>query len=238
MDIRTITISGPGKNALGSTLMASLRSQLTDAGGAPVLLTGGGDAFSAGLDLKEVASLDAPAMRDFLDGLEALVVDLFHYPGPVVAAVNGHAIAGGSVLALCCDLIVCTDSPRARIGLNEVAIGLRFPPSTLQCIRFALPPHTQGRVLLGAGLHAPQDALALGLVHELAADPVAVGMDRLAALARHPYAAYARTKADLRDHVGRIGPEEAERFAEEVVPAWTSDTVQQTLQAFLSGRRG
>src|SRR4051812_20766858 len=98
-----ITMSGPGKNALGTTMMIFLQEKLREAGGAPVLLTGAGDAFSAGLNLKEVASLDAAGMETFLRRLEALIEALYVYPGPVVALVNGHAIAGGCVLTLCCD---------------------------------------------------------------------------------------------------------------------------------------
>lgn len=236
MDPVTILLDGPGKNALGSTHMARILAELRAAAGRPVLLTGAGDCFSAGLDLKEVATLDGPAMAEFLDGLEALVTALFHHPAPVVAAVNGHAIAGGAVLALACDHSVATTSPRARIGLNEVALGLRFPPATLEILRFRLPPHLQGQVLLGATLHDPPSALALGLVDELADDPLAEARKRVQALAAHPAAAWAATKADLRGEVGRIRPSERARFAAEVVPAWTSGAVKTRLQAVLERR--
>ncbi|NOY25956.1 MAG: enoyl-CoA hydratase/isomerase family protein, partial [Oligoflexia bacterium] len=134
MDIVTILLQGPGKNALGTAHMARLRAELAAAGGRPVLLTGASGCFCAGLDLKEVVGLDTAAMGRFLDGLEGLVTDLFHYPGPVVAAINGHAIAGGAVVALACDHSIATTSARTRIGLNEVSIGLRFPPATFQVL--------------------------------------------------------------------------------------------------------
>lgn len=233
MEAVTILLDAPGKNALGTEHMARLRAELAAAGSQPVLLTGAGDCFCAGLNLREVASLDSSAMADFLDSLEALVGDIFHYPGPVVAAVNGHAIAGGAVLALACDHSVATRSPRTRIGLNEVAIGLRFPPSTLQMMRFRLPPHHHGAVLLGAGLHAPPDALRLGLVDELADDATTTAQQRLAALAAHPRAAFASTKADLRGGVGQVDPDARRRFHQEVVPAWTSPQVKALLTAVL-----
>lgn len=233
-----IVIEGPGRNALGSTLMQALLDALERAAPAPALLRGAGGAFSAGLDIREVASLDRDGMAAFLDRLERLVVALYTYPGPVVAAVEGHAIAGGAVLALCCDHAVATTDPRARIGLNEVAIGLRFPPATLQVIRHRLPPHHQPAILLGAALHAPQQALRLGLVDELADDPVAVARQRLAALAAHPPRAYAATKADLRAGVGDVDAAQRARFLAEVLPAWTHPDVRATLTAVLSRPRG
>ncbi len=237
MDPLDIVIEAPGKNALGSDIMNSLRRRIADGAGRPLLLTGAGDAFSAGLNLKEVASLDADGMRDFLLTLEALIQDLFAYPGPTVAAVNGHAIAGGAVLALCCDHIVATTNPRVRIGLNEVALGLRFPPTVLQVVSHRLPRRHHAQVLLGAALHAPADALRLGLVDQLADDPVAVARQHLAALAAHPPDAYAATKADLHGAVGQVDADSNRRFADDVLPVWTSAAVKARIDAVLNRSR-
>ena len=98
-----VVLSGPGKNALSTAVMLSLIEQLDRAEGAPVLLRGAGDAFSAGLNLVEVGGLDAAGMDTFLTALEDLLYALYNYPGPTVAVVNGHAIAGGSLVAMCCD---------------------------------------------------------------------------------------------------------------------------------------
>src|SRR5215475_5138111 len=119
-----IVLDAPGKNALGTALMSSLRDQLAKAANQPVLLRGMGDAFSAGLNLKEVSSLDGYGMRRFLALLDDLVLDLYTHPAPTVALVNGHAIAGGCVIALCCDQRIAQRNPRTRIGLNEVALGV------------------------------------------------------------------------------------------------------------------
>ena len=92
-----VILEGPGKNALGSALMRKLLDALQHAAGEPVLLRGAGDAFCAGLNLKEMAGLDAAGMQRFLALLEDMVRMLYEYPGPTVAAVNGHAVAGGCV---------------------------------------------------------------------------------------------------------------------------------------------
>lgn len=228
-----IVLSGPGKNALGTALMQRLRADLRAAGGAPVLLRGEGDAFSAGLDLMEVASLDAPGMTAFLQELEGLVRDVWSYPGPTAAAVNGHAIAGGCIVAMACDLRVATDNPKARIGLNEVALGLRFPPAVLRMIRARLPAAALEEVLLGAALYGPADARHLGLVDAVAPDAVAVARERLAVRAAYPADAYATAKRDLRGGVLDVTDEERGTFAAEVVPVWTSDALKARIRGFL-----
>ncbi len=217
-------------NALGTGAMEQLIADLAAAGGAPVLLTGAGRAFSAGLDLKEVRGLTPEGMLAFLDLLDRMVEALFQHPAPVVAAVNGHAIAGGAVLALCCDAAVSTDSPKARIGLNEVALGLQF---TLKVVRARLDPRHAGTVLLGAGLHPPTEAARLGLVDSVSVDPIAEARLRLEALGAHPAAAYAATKRALRGAVTTVTEAERAAFLAEVLPVWTSDPLKARIDALL-----
>lgn len=232
-DFHLIQMEGPAKNALGTTMMRFLLREVDRAGSRPILLTGEGESFSAGLDLKEVAGLDRASMGAFLALLEQLVVRLFQHPAPTAAAVNGHAIAGGCVLVQCCDLRVGTTSARARIGLNEVAIGLRFPPRTLRAMAHRIPARHREAVLLGAALHPPEEALRLGLLDLLADDPLAEATRRLEGLARHPPAAYAATKADLRGAVTRVPESEVQAYMEEVLPMWTSPEVRERLAGLL-----
>ncbi len=229
-----LVLSAPGKNALGSELMQSIRDRLREAAGAPVLLIGDGGAFSAGLNLKEVASLDPAGMKRFLALLEDLVLDLFTYPGPLVACVNGHAIAGGAVVTLCADHRVATSDPKARIGLNEVAIGVRYPPRVMALVRDRVPKWSLSRVLLGAGLHSPQTAQTLGMVDELADDPERLARERLEALAAHPRDAYAAAKREIRDGVLGPTPAHQARFEREDLPAWTSPALGERIRALLA----
>jgi enoyl-CoA hydratase len=228
-----IQLDGPGKNALGTPMFQWLIAQIDDAAGRPILLSGRNGAFSAGLDLKEVMSLDAPGMTRFLSLLEQACVRLHDHPAPVVAAVTGHAIAGGAVLAACCDHRVGEAGGKARIGLNEVALGLRFPPGVLRILIARLPAQTIGRLLLGAELHSPEDALKYGLLDDLAPDPIAAAEAHLRLLAQHPPAAYAATKAALRAGVTEPHPGEAATFLADVVPVWTSEELHARLRAAL-----
>jgi len=216
-----IVLEGPGKNALGTPQIKAVAAGLRAAAGAPVLIRGAGDAFCAGLNLKEMAGFDAAAMEAFLALLEEMVQALYEYPGPVVAAVNGHAVAGGCVVALGADWRVMTADAGARIGLNEVAIGARFPPKTWAMVRARVPAASLERVVLGAQLVDPQAGLALGLVDELAGDPLAVANERLALLARHPRDAYAVAKRNIR---GTLAPdaEALARWGREDRAIWSS----------------
>lgn len=228
-----ITIEGAGKNALGTAQMTHLLDALRAADGAPVLITGAGDAFSAGLNLKEVVEADLETMNGFLTTLTELLATLFHYPGPTVAAVNGHAIAGGALVAMFCDIRVCTDNPRARIGLNEVAIGLRFPPRILRLARSRLAPSHETEVLLGAGLHGPLDAQRLGLVDHVVPDVMDSARKTLKTLASYPPEIYAAGKRDLREAVDAPVPGEDARFREDVLPVWTGDALKTRIRGFL-----
>lgn len=226
----TITIQGPGKNALSTAVMDDLLAQLDAAREEPLLVTGAGDAFSAGLNLKEVASLDAAGMRGFLTKFEALVARLYGHPAPTAAAVNGHAIAGGCVLALCCDARVATRG-KAKIGLNELAIGARFPPLTLALVRDRLSKRYLDTVVLGAALVDGEGAARVGIVNEVAEDPLAVGRQRLEALAAHPRASYAAVKRDLHAPVLAAA---ATCDWDELISIWMHPETRQRMQAQLA----
>jgi enoyl-CoA hydratase len=230
-----ITMSGPAKNALGRDMMTWLLERLREASGAPVLLTGAGNAFSAGLNLKEVLALDADGAASFLGLLERCMSALYQYPGPTVALVNGHAIAGGCVLTLACDYRVATDDPEALIGLNEVALGVRFPPRVMRIVRDRVPAASHVPVVLGAELFAPKGAMLHGLVDAISSEPAAVARKRLAELGALPGDAYAAAKRALRGATeSDLAPDEAEAsWLHECVPIWTGDAVKQRVRKVL-----
>lgn len=232
-DVVRITIEGPSKNALGTPLMESITSQFEAAGDAPVLLTGSGDSFSAGLDLAEVEALELADGEAFLRRLERLVRTIYLHPGPTAAVINGHAIAGGCIIALACDLRVALPNEKARIGLNEVALGLQFPPSLLGMVRSRIPDAHFETVVLEAGLHDPEDALWLGLVDAVTEDAEAWALKRLKKRAKSPRAAYAAAKLAIRGGAATVTAEEDARFVRDVLPTWVSPEIKATLRKFL-----
>ncbi len=228
-----IVMRAPGRNALSTALMTWFVSELEAAAGTPVMIRGDGGAFSAGLNLKEIASLDRSGIERFLNALEEMLDALYTYPGPTVACINGHAIAGGCIVALACDVRVVAADPELRIGLNETAIGLRFPPKALAIVRQRLSPDALERVVLGAQLHAPEQAKELGLVDEIAFDVETAARAHLVRLASYPREAYARNKEAVRAGVIDVSDADARKFREEVVPVWSSQETKDRLLALL-----
>jgi len=176
--IAFVTLAHGKANAMDTEFCAAVTkafAKLKTSKARAVVLTGQGGMFSAGVNLIRARDGGARYIRKFLPVLNTMFDTVFNFPKPVVAAINGHAIAGGCVLAICCDLRVMSDDARLRIGLNEVALGLEFPPKILALARRRVSRRWIDRVLLEAGLHAPAEALELGLVDEVAADCVGTG---------------------------------------------------------------
>jgi enoyl-CoA hydratase len=201
-----------------------------------LLLFGADGVFSSGLNLKEVLALDAETARTSLGDFDSLCRELFTYPGPTVACVNGHAIAGGSVLALCCDFNVAGRDEKSRVGLNEGALGVRFPPWAFHAVKERLPRRGLNEAILGAELHGPARAVELGLIDTLSDDAMATARARLEALAALPRDAYAATKRRIQASTPTPTDADWERYAADEVPEWCSETVRAKIRAHLSRR--
>lgn len=225
--MHTIVLEGRGPNTMSVAMLEGLVAQLDAAGEEPILVTGAGSAFSSGLDLDALARADAGEVAVLLDAMEHATRRLFLHPAPVVGAINGHAIAGGCLIAQCCDVRIGVDDPKARFGMTGVLLGLVYPPFVPAVFRARVPtPHLE-TVLLGAERVDAPTALRLGLLDELVA-PAALRARAEAVLAersRLPRAAYAAIKSALRaPHYAGVAEAHA-RFRDEAVPSWTTAIV-------------
>jgi enoyl-CoA hydratase len=164
-----------------------------------LIVTGTGSTFSAGVDLFRLIREGADYVRRFLPLLTRFLHTLFTFPRPVVAAVNGHAIAGGCMIVLCCDARLMAEGA-GRIGLPELLVGVPFPTSALEIVRFAVP-REKAQSLLYTGRTLPvQEALATGLVDEVV-EPSALllrAQELAQQLAQIPPSVYRLTKQALR----------------------------------------
>jgi enoyl-CoA hydratase len=200
-DVHVVTMTSNKVNAMNDDFFSDLQAAVAELQSAevlPVVLTASGNCFCAGLDLRTLFELDRVTLTAFVDRLDATVLAWFSLPRPTVAALNGHAIAGGCVLALACDLRVAVDRG-ATIGMNEVQVGVPFPAVPLAVTRHALSPSHAREVLLTGALYSPEEARERGLVDVLA--PAADVVPRAIALARSiapdSLAAYAAVKTHL-----------------------------------------
>jgi enoyl-CoA hydratase len=229
-------------NALDRELLAFLREELAElagAGGSPVVLTGTGRFFSAGMDLKRILDGGREAIEAVLAELSETILALLTLPRPVVAAVNGHAIAGGWVLACACDYRLAASGP-ARLGLTELLVGVPFPAAALEVVRAVTPPERLEGLLYTGKLLGPEEAEGLGMVDGVVADEDL--LDRAVAVAEGmgaiPEATFALCKRQLREPLRRRIERGAERFEAEVVSRWTSEETLEGIRRYVEENLG
>jgi len=201
--IAVLTMKHGKANALDTEFCEALAARLSEVARSDakaVVLTGQGMMFSAGVDLKRVSAGGADYIRDFLPSLHKLYDTTFNFPKPLVSAINGHAIAGGAVLAVCADRRIMSGG---RIGITELLVGVPFPALAFEIVRFAVPHRYLAEFTLGAATYNIDDALQRGWVDELA-EPEEVVEDAIAVaqeLAALSPPAFAQAKKQLRQAV-------------------------------------
>lgn len=178
-----------------------LASELADDPPAAVVLTGREGFFSAGADLKLAPSLDADGQRSMVEGINGIFAGWYGFPRPVVCAVNGHAIAGGFILALCGDYRV--GSTEGKYGLTELKAGLPYPSVAMAVVRAELTGPGARRLVLGADLVDAKAAQEAGAFDEVCPpDQVLHRATEVArGLAALPPEAYTKVKSQLRGPV-------------------------------------
>jgi enoyl-CoA hydratase len=182
-----------------------------------VVLTGSGRAFCAGVDLHRYLDGGPEYVQRFLPALSRAFLAAFELSKPMVAAVNGHAIAGGCVLAATADVTLMaagTGTGAPRIGIPETRVGVPFPRAALEIVRYAVGDVPARRLVLSALTYVPPDAQAVGLVDDVVApeDLLARAVQTARALATEiPPDTFAATKAQLR----RESLERVARYADE-----------------------
>lgn len=237
--VRVLRLDHGPANAIGPGLLEFVASGLERAEdeGAAVVLIGSGRFFSAGLDLAGLPA-DRGAMGAFVDRFEEVLGALFVCPAPTVAAVNGHAVAGGALFAAACDFRIGAEGDY-RVGVSEVALGVTFPAMGFEVLRSAIPRRRRPRVLLKGEMTGPAGAVDNGFLHELApADSLLPRATDLAGqLAALPRTAYAHTKRELR--AGAVARAAADREAKRrgFLDSWFAEDVVRR-RAALFARRG
>jgi enoyl-CoA hydratase len=199
--IRVLSLVRPPVNAIDLALVRAIGDALVDAAGSRVcrglVLTGGEGIFSAGIDVKTVPHYDPAERREMVRAINRTILALYGLDKPTVAAIGGHALGGGLVLALACDLRLAA-AGRYHLGLTEVTAGIPFPAGPMTVVLAELD-HSAARTLVLSGkVLEPTAPSAAAFLDELV-EPERLrdaAVARAAALAAAP--AYATVKRQLK----------------------------------------
>lgn len=228
-------------SALDLELCQELQREFEAAAEAPdiraLVLTGTGSIFSAGVDLPRLVNSGKQYVQNFVEALDAMLRALFLFPKPAVAAANGHAIAGGAIMAFACDYRLMSGG---RIGVPEALVGVPFPPLALEIVRFAVPrQHLQPMIYLARTIEAAE-AKSMGIIDEVV--PLQDLLTRATAVARQlseiPLTAFRLTKRQLREPYLHDAARIASASADEIDSLWADPRTHEHIKAYLAKALG
>lgn len=232
--IRTIRMAHGKASAMDIEFCAALATAFREAANArAVVLTGTGRIFSAGVDLPRLLGEGDDYTARFLRVLDECFLALFTLERPAVAAINGHAIAGGCILACACDTRLMVDQG-ATIGVPELAAGVPFPPLPLEIMRHVVGTMGAQRLALGCENLPPAEAVKSGLADRLLpADKLEqAATEEARRLAAMPPGSFALVKRNLRaETLQRLATLQAHNH--EVARHWQTDEVRTAIRAFV-----
>ena len=167
-NMAVVEMNRPKAHALNQHLVNDLRAafvHLRDSKNIDgVILTASGTIFCAGLDVVELYGYNETEMDHFWQEFSRLLHDMVSLPKPLIAAINGHAPAGGCVLAMCCDYRFMAEG-QGRIGLNEVPVGIVIPSPIVELARHVVGDTRASDMIFHGALLFAEQAGAFGLVH-------------------------------------------------------------------------
>jgi len=196
-----------------------------------IVLTGRGKFFSFGFDVPELLTYDREKLERYLRDFTTLYTRLILFPKPLVAAINGHAVAGGCMLATTCDRRVMV-SGKAKIALNEVTFGASVFAGSVEMLAAITGRRNAERILLTGAMYRAEEALELGLVDEVAPPDgllAAAGRHALELAAGDP-AAFRSIKSLLREPVAAEMRRLEGASIEEFIEVWLSPETQAQLR--------
>ena len=166
-----VTIDRPPVNALDLEAIHALEQAFAlaarEAPGNGVVLTGGGQVFSAGVDTRAFAGYNRHQRREMVLGITRMLARLLAIPVPVVAAINGHALGGGFVLMLACDYRIASDAGTIKLGMTEAQAGIPFPAGPLEVMRHELAPEQLRRLTLTSAVVGTDELLQARILDAL-----------------------------------------------------------------------
>jgi 3,2-trans-enoyl-CoA isomerase len=222
-------------NAFNGAVVGELRGQLEelaadDSVGA-LVLTGHGKFFSFGLDVPELYSMAKEDFAEFLRAFTHLYTTLFVYPKPVIAALNGHAIAGGCMIAVACDRRLMAEG-YAKMALNEITFSSTVFAGSVEMLRACVGQRNAEEVLLSGAMFDPHRALTIGLVDTVvpADDLMDLALEEARVMADRSGPAFINMRKLLRGSIAEIMRDREGESIGEFVDIWYSDATREQLK--------
>lgn len=199
-----------------------------------IILTGQHKFFSFGFDVPELLTYSRKELKDFLIRFTRLKHNLFLYPKPVIAALNGHTVAAGCMLALTADYRLMVPE-NAKISLNEINIGASVFAGSVEMLRFCAGQRNAELVLTSGKMYSPDEAFQMGLVDELVPSENLLERAREIAsgYAEKNGPAYRSIKSLVRKPVVKESELKEERVVDEFIDIWLSERSQAQLAKVL-----
>jgi enoyl-CoA hydratase/carnithine racemase len=227
-------------NAINSEMVLDLETKFADFADESqvhgvVLTSSNSKFFSIGLDIPSLYDLHPADFKSFYQSYVHLCLEMMTFPKPVIAAITGHAIAGGYILSLCCDYRFILEG-RKLVGLNEIKLGLPVP-FVADCILRQTVGFRKARDIMDSGdFYDPQDAIQLGLVDEIVSENLLIqrSITKIEDLVSSSIHAYSLLK---RNRVQSIKEEIDARLdskKEEFVTSWFSPEARTFLKDAIS----
>ena len=221
-------------NAIGSTMVTDLSAALEQirAEYSGCVLAGGTKFFSIGLNLPELIGFDHERMSRFWDAFDQAVLDLYTLPIPTAAAISGHAVAGGTILALSADYRLIAPG-RNFMGLNEINIGLPVPFLADLMLRQVVGDRVATGLCYKGEMVPPEEAMAGGLVDEISTEEKIEerSLELISHLAEKTRAAFTLIKRNRTEAVCARFEGHRNQRKEEMLSCWFEPSVHKLLEA-------
>ncbi len=196
-----------------------------------VILTGEGKFFTFGFDIPEFLGYSKAAFIRYLTKFTGLYTDVFMYPKAVVAALNGHTIAGGCMLAIACDYRIMVQGS-SKISLNEINFASSVFAGSVEIMKLLLGQRKAESALLSGAMYSPEEALDIGLIDKIVKQDDLEEEARKKALeyASQDAAAFASIKKLLRNATAEEMTKRERASILEFVDIWYSENTWNNLK--------
>jgi enoyl-CoA hydratase/carnithine racemase len=234
-EIATVTLNRGKVNALNEPMVEEITKSFedleTDNEVKSIVFTGSGKFFSFGFDVPEFLSYPKSDFIRYLEKFSNLYTYVFRLPKPIVAALNGHTIAGGCMLATACDLRLMVTG-KARISLNEITFGAPVFAGCLEMLRYCVGSRNAQSIVYSGAMYSAEQALQLGLVDRVSSeDDLAEDARKVAQeLAQKDSSAFRCTKHLLRKPVAEQMIKREKDAILEFVDIWYSEQTWENLK--------